>query len=375
MSFEKTALGLILSAVIVIAIFGMNQAITLNSKDSYTISVYGGKYHLTNADNTTTDRDSFYEVASMAVGNLTNGGTLKILDGVYYTSNDRIIITATNLKIEGSGNTIITQETEANNTYFFQLLDSRNCVIDNIIFDGNKDNNNFTWSLLGLTGNSQHNTIQNSVFKNSVNFGIALFGTSFNNTIIQNTVLNNGNSGIFLQYDSPQDSFNLISNNHIGTLAWGIGLQFANRNTITGNIITQSNSSDYNEGINIDSSSFNIVSNNQIVNTGDVGIAIHNQIKEGNSEFNTISDNTISGVRYYGIHLVKWDSELTTNIQYNTIRGNTITNSSWWGIYEQLSGYNTISDDMCIDNVLGGIYTVSPNTHVSQSWNNTQWID
>jgi parallel beta-helix repeat protein len=132
----------------------------------------------------------------------------------------------------------------------------------------------------------------------------------------------------------------LIDNN-CSSNTRGINLKYSNNNTISGNIVNDSES----RGIRLDSSDNNIISGNTANNNYWDGIYIDSS-NNNTISGNTANNNNISGIDLYGSN-------------YSTVLGNTANNNGN-GIYLLSSNYNTVSGNTANNNE-NGIYLLSSN--------------
>lgn len=162
--------------------------------------------------------------------------------------------------------------------------------------------------------------------------GFSLNG--INNVTIKNTDISNCNYGIWLDSSSN----NSVSSNSFSHNGYGIALYSSNHNSILCNTI------DTNAYVGIwvySSSSYNTISNNSIGNNRYSGGV---ELYPGTLN-NTISDNDIKQC-YYGIKL--------TSSSYNKILDNNLANNREGGIQlSSYSRYNTISGNNITDNPHG----------------------
>ena len=159
---------------------------------------------------------------NQAIQKISIGGKITILEGTYNISEE-IVIDKPNITIEGMGNASTqlkrmfntTGGTSSASTYTgIVKLMADNITLNNIYFDGNKDNyngglNNYNCNIYDSSG---HNYITiNNCFINNSYYGIRISGvsTSTSNYIIQDNVLDNNDSGI---YSSSLNNSNIRGN-------------------------------------------------------------------------------------------------------------------------------------------------------------------
>lgn len=96
---------------------------------------------------------------------------------------------------------------------------------------------------------------------------------SDNNNLTLNTIYNNNLAGIYLKgFDALNPVINntLQQNNVTGNPAWGIDLEYANSNTLTGNIIKYNTAL----GLLLNGSAYNVIYDNVFNNTNNAGVGI-----------------------------------------------------------------------------------------------------
>jgi len=156
---------------------------------------------------------------------------------------------------------------------------------------------------------------------------------------------------------------NDCSNNNLG-----IGIQYSNNNTISGNTANDNNQqgiylydSDHNyitentvnnndNGIELDTSNNNYIGGNTVNNNPWNGIYLY----DGN--YNTISGNTVNN-NDNGIY---FDYECDNN----TISGNLVKNNTLYGVYFDTCIYNTVSGNVLEDNEAGIFLYVAINNFI-----------
>jgi len=157
----------------------------------------------------------------------------------------------------------------------------------------------------------------------------------YSNTISGNTAMNITNgAGIYLY----MSYYNNIFGNSLFNNGGGIGLLMCDYNTISGNIVKNSQGS----GIYLAGGNYNGISENTVNNTS-VGIYL-------NAEFySNVYENVVFNNSQHGI--------VITSGQHNDISENTINNSTLCGIFLEGSSYNKISINAVLNNKIGILFT------------------
>ena len=201
----------------------------------------------------------------------------------------------------------------------------------------------------GKTGNTIKDC--NILTSGNESHGIWLRSSSNNNELSSNTISTSGTRAYGVYLDSSPQSNNISSNTISTNGEYGYGIytySASHLNTISHNTITTS--MPYSYGIYLYSSFGNSLSSNTISTSGSEGFGI---LVESSSESNIISSNDISttGVGGYGIYLYGVASDIPL---LNEISSNSITTNSR-GIYISNSGYNTIVNNILLDNNMYGV--------------------
>lgn len=182
----------------------------------------------------------------------------------------------------------------------------------------------------GLIIETNDTIIENNTISNNY-IGI-YYNHSSNNILANNTFELNTYAGVVISYGTNNNlGFNKVNNN-----AKGIRLEYSSQNTIFDNTITNSNQ----DGVELFASTHNTIEHNTISNSQDDGIDV-----DSNSDFNRISNNTISSNGF---------GTVLTNADSNTIFNNTCTNdvNSSIVVYS-LSTNNEIIKNSCTGTQVG----------------------
>jgi parallel beta-helix repeat protein len=174
-------------------------------------------------------------------------------------------------------------------------------------------------------------------------------------TIVNNTLTNNDYHGIFM---SASNWNVILSNNCSYNSYYGIWLGVSDHNTISDNSCSFHTTKGFemNSGIYLDSSSSNTLTNNSCLNNSWNGIGI------SNSDGNIIADNACLGNSLHGIRVTSSNSNfLGYNNCSNNLHGN-MTNGEEAGILLDGSSWNTLSDNICLDDDTSGI-AIRGSTH------------
>ena len=258
----------------------------------------------------------------------------------------------------------------SNNNNYGILLD---CYNNNNTISGNIVNSN---ALVGIYLNyySNNNTIFNNTCSNNRIFGIYLWYS--NNNIISGNIANNNGNGIYLAYSNNNTISRNIANNNDD---YGIYFYNSNKNTLKGNLMIECGV--YIQGSLVETSSQNIdttnlvngkplyyctnetfLKSNNFPNAGQLilvncndSLIVDLDISSGSlgillsyGKNNTISNNTCSNNNLGGIKLY--------NSNKNTISGNTVNNNYEYGIcLDPYSNNNTISGNTANNNYYYGI--------------------
>ncbi len=258
---------------------------------------------------------------------------------------------------------------------------------------------------LSETGSGAANVIDQNTIYNIYNdsgyagIGIVIWGNNAannDNFITNNEIHHIARWGISLGSSNPAciSANNTISGNNIHdnslTSSVGVGLLYANSNTITDNTIS---GNQIGIGLN-NGSSNNIVTGNTISNNKDIGIAFYNAsngntvtgntvenntvgiLLENASDSNTVEDNTVSSNTWCGIAVVASSNNniggntlslnnpagvrIENGSSGNTVGGNTVQNSSQTGILlENVGSSNTVEDNTISGGAWAGIDVIA----------------
>ncbi len=209
-------------------------------------------------------------------------------------------------------------------------LDLNNVTNGNII-ENNCSNNNF-W---GIDFWACYNSSFSSNIINSIITGGGICGEDSNNNMISNNSVFDMDYGILIEVGS----LNEISGNNIYDIKddFGILLLGASNNSVEGNEIDNCY-----RGIGLYSSDDNDILRNTVTRTtGGYSIFV------GGSDFNHITENIINNNSAYGIHLIGCEN--------NDLTENTVFNNTLNGFYLWDSHFNTILENDIYDNTENGI--------------------
>jgi parallel beta-helix repeat protein len=257
-------------------------------------------------------------------------------------------------------NTVSDNTANDNNWEGIELYDCNNNIIS-----GNTANNNY-WNGIGLTYGDNNTISGNNASNNSV--GVYFYG-SFDNRVSGNIMNGCGLSvsGRFKEYSSLDvDGTNLVNGKPLYYYIDEVKLG-PNNFTDAGQVILVNCSDSLISNLNISHTSSaislfycnkNTVSGNVISNNNGNGILLswsHN---------NTISEN-IANYNAYGIYFDSNFEQYTGSCVNNTVTRNIANNNNRDGIYISWSYFNTISENTANNNNKNGIYlTVSSNNTV-----------
>jgi parallel beta-helix repeat protein len=216
------------------------------------------------------------------------------LTGNITSSADGIVIERNNMTLNGAGFTL--QGSGSNKGIY--MSGRSNVTIKNTMIK--------TFQYGTYLASSPDNILSGNIITATSFCSVYLFNSS-SNTLFENNVMNNSNLGIYLH----SSSYNILSGNNI-----------------TGNV--------NNQGIYLYSSLSNTISKNNVTNNWHGILCSY-------SDYNSISENSITENKKYGIYL-RYSS-------YNRIYGNDIKDNLWQGIFLYLSSnYNHIYHNNFIDN-------------------------
>jgi parallel beta-helix repeat protein len=197
--------------------------------------------------------------------------------------------------------------------------------------------------------------VRNNEFRDNLYYGFDPHDYSTKFVVADNKVYNNGNHGIIF---SRGCTLNLIINNEVyGNANHGIMLdRGSNNNEISGNLVYNNT-----DGVAIFQSSNNLIKSN-ILRDNVRGVRVNatydnDDIFDGISANNTITENVIQNNSQYGIYLYERADE-------NIITANDIIGSVSAGIYIKTGG-NLIQDNSVEQNghgisIIGGEYVTPP---------------
>jgi len=298
-----------------------------------------------------TDKDFFSSKIMEALDYLDSrgGGILFIKDGTYYLDNESISGSWSNIKITGDRPIIKNIDSvsySVDNFFNMFRLTGNNNIIENIIIDGNQQNNGASPELHGLRITGNNNIIQNLYINNSRD-PIMIDVGEYN--IISNNIINNvAEYGITIRANAK---YNLIESNiikdvrGIGSVAialHGIRVDNADYNTITNNLIENSKTGIY---LTSDPATGNKISENILINI-DSGI-----YSGGGNQNNSVTNNQIinvlngSGIRWQGQNSLISGNKITSIVS---------TSENNYGIELYGSCLNSIASNNDLINAEGG---------------------
>ena len=263
-----------------------------------------------------------------------------IFDSSVYTLSKTIYLNKPGISLIGENGTIFKR------TSYYHILEvnSNNCEIKNINFDGNKQSISRAFSAVCIYGSN--NAFVNCEIYNSNSHGLCIDGqkssASFNE-ITECTIYNNNHIGI---------SHNTGNNTRItNNLVYDNGYEGITLDNKSDYVIVTSNRIHSNKGgvsqIGIDFTKFSIINNNIISGTEKTtlgGICFKNNL--GNSDRNIVSGNVIDGSSKWGIQLSN-NSGFTT--QNCIITDNIISNHQLGNILIENNNYGNICKNNKVD--------------------------
>jgi len=220
------------------------------------------------------------------------GGTVLLLEGTYYVTGSINLASKIRLCGQGTGTVIKIPDSFNRNIYVFYANEKNQIVIENLVLDGNKDNQSagYMW---GGRFNASEAIIRNCIFRNLNIYGIFFEGGSYRVFIHNNKFEHNGTAC----------GFNDVHNTFV-----------------IGNCITDSY---LNNGIEIHAGTEVIVSNNIIKNSSYCGIWLQNITKSQINNNLVLYNSTLYDIFGDGIHICG-----CYNNGYNIFFGNTVRTAS-----------------------------------------------
>jgi parallel beta-helix repeat protein len=283
--------------------------------------------------------------------------------------NQEILNASAGIQLVGSSSCIIQGSSFLGNQYGLYLSGSNNTIEDNTLTDNNVavrffgDDNIFQRNVIlhNVAGVYLYSSASNSIINNSITnneYGMRLDSGSDGNSIINNTIAQNHQA-----MDITGD-WNIISGNSITD---GIDMVLSNHNTITHNMIT--NSEHY--GMFLLFSDCNMILDNIIAHNNGEGIRL--DVSDGNTICgNIIKNNTHDGIFLFGNNNTCSENTIINNTNgvsilengRNTIIDNIISWNNWSGIYLKNSSRNAITQNTISHNTQGITFNSSANNTV-----------
>lgn len=294
-----------------------------------------------------------------------------IIDNNYISNNREGI-----LLIDSSNNTLINNNLPRNNDSGIILMSSDNNTIMSNNLSGNiagisiiysstnntVDRNTVSENTIGIDIQGNNNTIRSNSILDNEGYGIDI-ESSADNEISNNTVNSNKRNGIGIGFSKN----NTLKNNTINLNGVdGIFLLYSNNNTLNGN----NASNNVNHGIDLMDCDYNILHNNVMNRNNENGIHLWNEgakidddagFEWRGSDDNTLSNNTASNNKAYGIYIgISSDN--------NTLKNNSIHSNGKYGIFlAEASHNNDLKDNSMDSNQLGKVLVSSDDTLIGSS--------
>ena len=262
------------------------------------------------------------------IQNLIDSTDKVILEPGEYMLNDSLTLKS-NMVLLGSGNTVLTFVNDINPTSLQQsMLYGKNLVnvtIENLILDGNKENQHGGLQYGIWFENVNFSTIKDNLISNFKGNAISIYHSN-NNVVEKNRTVNNAYNGIHIQ----SSNYNIAKDNVCTFGRYGIEIGYSHSH---GNIL-ENNECNYNRefGIELWYSVDNIVRSNVCNNNKIAGIYMGLCC-----ERNLIEHNKLFGNGKWGIHIrysmhnilvhnsgqLVWISGYTPEYSQNDIKSNT----------------------------------------------------
>lgn len=230
---------------------------------------------------------------------------------------------------------------------------------------------------LNIMGENKDNTIIDGAYFTDPLFRLVADGIIVNNFTMQNAIHNEPDEGAIV----IEGSYNIIDNNvitHSIYLMSAIVLNApSSHNNITGNHISDADG----WGVDLGFSNFNIVSNNTITDNNYGGIHV---VSDNNLIFeNAITNNKWDGIFLYGKNNLVYENKLENNglngislfaSESNTINKNNIKSNNQYGIELKYSPNNKFIENNIIDNKMTDAYFQAAGfSECRNKWRNNYW--
>jgi parallel beta-helix repeat protein len=218
---------------------------------------------------------------------------------------------------------------------YVATIDGNRGCIDNLIINGNKDNNVGS-NGVGSQSSAHYGSIKNCEIKECDNYSIHTYKSDFFE--ITNNYIHDGDVyGIALYGEAGNYCIsNLIDGNRIDDVRHAIKLVYTDACT---------------------------VSNNQIKGNSPTGVGIRSEHVDGPTRQITIIGNTLrDGVASGASYGIYFDNDASALSSAVTIMGNTIEDY-YYGIYVGYD-YNTITGNILVDSRYAGIYVAATGDYV-----------